>query len=234
MVRVRERLTVLSVRRDWFERYVSALHDEFESMIVQVGGLLPEPGSQHSFEQEELTVASWDRAVETRLVSDEVTLTLRSADRPVFAGFHGTMSSDGHVLDMRAEADLARWWAQAAGRKRGRAPLAASLRHHRYGRAEVKIGCVGAAERTWDVLVTLDLRGRGWLRPVVAAGVLIFGRRAIKRGCLQAGRDWDRHIAEYTAGDPALAAQRSVQATLEEGALSREWETRFGGGDDAH
>ncbi|MGW4229855.1 hypothetical protein ACWEF9_11325 [Streptomyces sp. NPDC004980] len=177
-----------------------------------------------------LAVREWRRstaiAVEQRMESAELTgrlvMRLRTPDRPsvLDVGFDLRAPGGGSLqrASGRAKLDLTAWWAAAAARPgslpAARAPLAARAKH-RLGRARLTVTPRPAADGTWEVGVTLTVRGRSLLRPV-AALALFFGqvplRRAFRSGVDQAAAGWNEALASGPLPDPAELRAELVKA----------------------
>ncbi|MBM7437187.1 hypothetical protein [Streptomyces sp. HB132] len=177
-----------------------------------------------------MTVREWRRsnaiAVELRMDSADLAVRLagrlRTPDRPgtLDVGFDVRSPVGGslHRASGRARLDLAAWWAAAAARAGSlppaRAPLTARAKH-RLGRARLTITPRPADDGSWEVGVTLTVRGRSLLRPV-AALALLFGRvplrRAFRSGVDQAAAGWNEALASAPLPDPDELRAELVKA----------------------
>ncbi|MEV3932435.1 hypothetical protein [Streptomyces sp. NPDC053728] len=187
----------------------------------------PSPGKtpQTPAETMSVRIREWRRStaivVEQRLssadTSGRVTLRLTTPDRPsaLEAGLALRNPAGGFLqrISGRARADLNAWWAAAdapAGAlAAARAPVTARARHP-LGRAAVALTVRAAGGGTWEVGVTLTVRGRGLVRPPAALALLLFRiplRRAFRSGVDEAAARWVEALGRELPSPDAMRAE---------------------------
>lgn len=165
-----------------------------------------------------ITVGEWDRrrAVRLELAVDEddgtvaLDAVLKSPDRPHLFEADGRARIEGvplvpSRLRGHARVRLDDWWTLAdTGRSTHTAPASARL-EHRWLRAEVRATPRPRRDDdSWDVHVTVSLRGRSFLRPVLAVFLAVTGRRmrrSIARSLDDAAERWNRAVPRLVAMD---------------------------------
>ncbi|MEU6005142.1 hypothetical protein [Streptomyces sp. NPDC047453] len=179
----------------------------------------------------QITVREWDHRhavrLELALVSDEMNVeldaALKSPDRPSLVEISGRAWGDASARTLfgitgRARVRLDDWWPAAdTDRTPPSAPAAARL-DHPWFRADVRAVPRPSPSRDdgrWEIHVTVSLRGRRLLRPVVTV-VLAVAARRIRRSVVQA---LDNLAAQWNDRVPHLVAMNTDQ--LRETLLSR-------------
>ncbi|MFJ2900041.1 hypothetical protein ACIO87_34875 [Streptomyces sp. NPDC087218] len=185
-----------------------------------------------STERTVVLVREWRRtdaiAVEQLSVTADLTarmaLRLSSPDRPRLVEAEGKLrgpegSGALHRGTGRVRLDLAAWWA-AAGLPPGappvtRAPMTARL-GHRLGEARLRLRPRRADGGLWQVDVSVTVRGRWLLRPVVAVALAVAGgrvRQGFRSAVERAADGWNKEIGELLALDPdELRAELAKQS----------------------
>ncbi|MFE0130987.1 hypothetical protein ACFWY6_05295 [Streptomyces sp. NPDC059037] len=166
--------------------------------------------------QVRVTVREFDRRSALRVecvVRDEETgsltvleCSLTSVDRPHRAEMRGSLLLGGKWRSLAkatggAELGLENWWASAAGR-RSHAPALRGHLDHRLAKATVRAVPRPCDDGRWDMRVTLSVRGRSLLRPLVSAGLLLTRRplgRALADLLDGLARQWNEHVPHATA-----------------------------------
>ncbi|WP_344050475.1 hypothetical protein [Streptomyces thermoalcalitolerans] len=168
-----------------------------------------------------ITIKEWDRRRAVRLelaVAEdsgtvELDAVLKSPDRPHLFEADGRARVEGvplvpSRLRGRARIRLDDWWTAAdTGRGTHTAPASARL-DHRWLRADMRATPrPGRDDGTWEVSVTVSLRGCSLLRPVAAVILAVTGRR-MRRSI---ARTLDDMAGRWNEAVPRLAAMDAGQ-----------------------
>ncbi|MEU8248274.1 hypothetical protein [Nonomuraea sp. NPDC048916] len=168
----------------------------------------------------ELALTSWERRGEVSATittwhpgDDRTTWTVKLRDpdalESVVAGGTHHAAKRSQRLSWAMEFDCRRWWRQVEGGApaRGRAPVMVLLRHP-FGQGRLLVRPAATDGGKWRLVLTLDARGRGWVRPL-AAIVLPFVRRTLEAKfrelIAETAEDWNKQIAELREFDPREA-----------------------------
>lgn len=167
-----------------------------------------------------IRVAEWDRRRAVRVAlavaSDdgdvELDTTLQSLDRPRLVEVSARARFDGVPFGLsrvsgRARVRLDDWWAAAEAARETRSAPATARLDHPWARAKVQ--AVPRPHREddgdiWEVRVTVSLRGRGLLRPLVAVVLGVAGRRihrSVVRALDDLAKSWNADVPRLVAMD---------------------------------
>jgi hypothetical protein len=201
------------------------------SDVRLVEGCHLSPGAVYESEDEQerirLTVRQWHSAPALCLehtLADEgmatvLEATLRNIDRPLHAELSGCVRVLGRWKSLKqaqgsALVDLDAWWKAAAGRRLTGTPFEARF-EHRLARATLRAVPRPSGDGGWEVRLVLSLRGRSFLRPVAAAGFLMFRRRLCQvfAGAAEEMADqWNETVPQAVAQDMSQLRERVVDA----------------------
>ncbi|RVX45056.1 hypothetical protein EDD27_7833 [Nonomuraea polychroma] len=180
----------------------------------------PADGAAGNGTTSEMVLTSWERRREVSAdittwhpSNDRTTWTVRlrnpdALETVVVGGAHHA-GKRYHRLSWIIRIDCRRWWrlAEARGSRGENAPVTAQLRH-RLAQGRLEVSPAAADGGTWRLGLTLAVRGRGWLRPFAAVG-LLFGRRALENKFREmieeAAEGWNEEISRLRELDPREA-----------------------------
>ncbi|MFG1948089.1 hypothetical protein [Nonomuraea sp. NPDC048826] len=164
----------------------------------------------------ELVITSWDRtsevsaAVTTWHADDEKTawtvkLSGPDALRSVTTGGAHHAAGRLHRWSWAAKLDCRQWWDQVAGGRR-QTPATVLIRHH-YGQAKLRISPAAEGGK-WRLGLTVVVRGRGWVRPFAAVGLLFVRRKLevkFREMVAEMADGWNKDVPGLLALDPREA-----------------------------
>lgn len=174
----------------------------------------PPEGEDGNGTTSELLITSWER---TREVSAAVTTWHPDDQKTTWTvklsdpGAPGSLVAGGehhaakrlHRLSWAARLDIRQWWRQVEGGG-GQAPVTVLLRHH-YGQARLLVRAAAEGGGKWRLGLTLVVRGRGWVRPLAAVGLLFVRGKLeskLREALAEIAEDWNEDIPELLKHDP--------------------------------
>lgn len=224
MVRLRYVADLEPIPRGWFEHSVGLGHDTLGEYLggpnlPLVDGEPLRPGARYATADGavELGLESWDRHAETSgwldtadengTLTVSVRLSSASAPRTVEANWYVRAIERGMVGRLSSMVgslwvDLERWW--TATSRTGGEPAIEGRVEHRLGLVLFAVRPAPTRGGRWRVTVTGKLRGRGVLRPLTAAALLV-GRTKVRH---EVATQLDAFVERWNREVPALLARR--------------------------